>query len=192
MLLEGRVIAHSYRLQYRYPKQVPRPFQVMPVPISSKAMRAMQQLMRSKKKRFLKKLTAHANPKQQMMVAHQMGIIPIPPPPRPPRPPPRLTGPPPKPLPLLLPLVDLLFATLAEALPLLVPLDAFLFFFHPPRELPRPLLPPRGFVSSWEGARTTGGAGASCETTLGQKGFFYKANAYDSRRAFKATTSGEG
>ena len=97
---------------------------------------------------------------EQIIILH-MGIIPIPPPPRPPRNPPRLAGPPPMPLPLLLPLVDLLFATPVEAWPLPVLPDAFLFFFHAPRALPRPLLPPRLFELSWDCARVAERAGAN-------------------------------
>lgn len=81
---------------------------------------------------------------QQRIILH-IGIIPIPPPPRPPGPPPPLAGLPPKLLPLLLLLVDLLFV---KAWPLPVPPDAFLFVFHPPRDLLRPLLPPRRFEIS--------------------------------------------
>lgn len=85
---------------------------------------------------------------KQTIILH-IGIIPIPPPPpEPPRDPPRLAAPPAKLLPLLLLLADLLFVTPAEAWPLALLPDIFLFVFHLPRGLPRPLLPPRLFELS--------------------------------------------
>ena len=91
---------------------------------------------------------SHPRPMQnsKQRIIHHIGIMPIP---DLPPDPPRFAGPPPKLLPLLLLLIDLLFVTPAEAwpLPMLLP-DAFLFFFDPPRKLPRPLLPPRLFELS--------------------------------------------
>ena len=89
-----------------------------------------------------------------------IGIMPIPPTPWPPRNPPRLVCPPPKLLPLFLLLVELRFVTPVEVSPLLVPPEAFLFRLDPPREFPRPLLPPRVKLSL-DCARTGGIAGAS-------------------------------
>lgn len=107
--------------------------------------------------------SSHPRPMQstKQKIIHHIGIIPIPPPPDPPRNPPCLAGPPPKLLPLFLLLADLLFVTPAEAWPLPVLPDAFLDLFGPPRKLPRPLLPPRLFELSYDGARAGGGAGAS-------------------------------
>ena len=155
-------MTYSYEDQHTIYIKVLWPSQILPVPLSTRAMRAM--LHPTTKSQLIVTRPSRSSQPRPMQKSKQrsilhMGIIPIPPPPRPPRNPPRLAGPPPKLLPLLLLLVDLLFVTPTGALPLLVLPDAFLFFFHPPR--PRPLLPPRLLELSEYCSRAGGGAGAS-------------------------------
>lgn len=135
----------SYEDRHTVPIQIHWPSKVLPDPLSTTAMLAMLRTTNTQLDVMRPSKSLQPRPMRNSKQRNKlhMGIIPIPPPPRPPWNPPRLAGPPPKLLPLILLLVDLLFVTAAEALPLPVLPDAFLFFFHPPRELPRPLLPPR-------------------------------------------------
>ena len=131
-------------------KQVAWRSHVLANRLSTRAICAILQKSSSAKNATMTSKRSHPRPMRnsKQRIIHHMGIMPIPPPPDPPPDPPRLAGPPPKLLPLLLPLIDLLFVTPAEACPLPVLPDAFLFFFDPPRKLPRPLLPPRLFELS--------------------------------------------
>ncbi len=143
LLLEATIVISSYEDQNRNSMQVLWSFQVLPILICTEGTNTQLNGTRPSKS---SQPWSMQNSNQRII--HHIGIIPIPPPPRPPRDPPRLAGPPPKLLPLLLLLAGLLFVTPAEALPLPVLPDDFLFFFHTFRELPRPLLPPRLFELS--------------------------------------------